>query len=88
MHQVQAVKLGLKAIHGDGKGEMLCSLRWAWEIKIPDLAISVFVIQSERSKGVVRLAMLKREQVEGTRNANPPKVPQAARSTTENGSEA
>ena len=44
-------RMSLFALNTGARDDVICSLRWAWELKIPELGVSVFVVPREKTKG-------------------------------------
>jgi integrase len=44
-------RMSLFTLNTGVRDDVVCSLRWAWEIKVPDLGISVFEVPREHVKG-------------------------------------
>jgi integrase len=54
-------QMALFAVNTGCRDGEICSLRWAWEVEVPQLGTSVFIIPSERVKnGAERLVVLNR----------------------------
>ena len=54
-------EMALFAVNTGGSDQEVCQLRWAWEVKVPELDVSVFVIPGSRVKnGDERLVVLNR----------------------------
>ena len=60
------------------RDQELCQLRWDWEITVPEIGASVFVIPAERAKNreerVVMLNRIAREVIERQRGKHPERV--------------
>jgi integrase len=60
------------------RDQELCQLRWDWEVEVPEIGKSVFVIPGERSKNgeerVVMLNRIAREVIERQRGKHPERV--------------
>jgi integrase len=69
------VKMALFAVNTGLRDENVCGLRWDWEVKVPDLGCSVFVIPAEAFKSerehVVVLNEVARSVVESCRGQHP-----------------
>lgn len=51
-------RMSLFTLNTGGRDEVICSLRWEWEIKIPELGISVFEVPRRYVKGRKRSRVL------------------------------
>ena len=43
--------MSLFALNTGARDDVICSLRWAWELEISELGVSVFVMPRENTKG-------------------------------------
>jgi integrase len=51
-------RMSLFTLNTGGRDEVICSLRWEWEIKIPELGVSVFEVPRRYVKGRKRSRVL------------------------------
>jgi integrase len=48
-------RMALFTLHTGARDDVICSLRWDWEIRVPELGISVFEVPASNVKGRSRL---------------------------------
>jgi hypothetical protein len=72
---VHLLRMASYKVNAGNREEEVCSLKWAWERKVPDIETSVFVIPGDRVKNAVdRLVVLNRvarSAVEAARGMHP-----------------
>ena len=44
-------RVSLLALNTGARDDVICSLRWDWELKIPELGVSVFLVPREKTEG-------------------------------------
>ena len=55
-------RMSLFTLNTGARDDVVCSLRWAWEIKVPELGISVFEVPAAHVKGRKRLQAARVQQ--------------------------
>ena len=68
-------RMALFKVNTGTRDKEVCNLRWEWEVKVPELSTSVFIISGQRVKnGEERLVVLNRvarSVIESVRGEHP-----------------